>query len=142
MKANGCRRLTAADMPELSALHRRYKQEIGEEAPDGQAMEKLQAAINEERILFYGCEQRGQLVGICSVTCGFSTFSYDTCGSFEDFYILPESRHRGIARELAAFAWKESGVKSMTVGCAPCDRAMYEAIGFRVKLGEMLAWEG
>lgn len=138
---NEYRRLTAADMKQLSELHLRYKQEIGEVAPDAQALEKLQAAIAGEQILFFGCEQRGQLVGACSVTRGFSTFCYDVCGAFEDFYILPEARHQGIARELAAFAWKESGVKSMTVGCAPCDRAMYETIGFRVKLGELLAWD-
>ncbi|MBQ8201386.1 MAG: GNAT family N-acetyltransferase [Clostridia bacterium] len=141
MKERVYRRLMAADMPELTVLHRRYKQEIGETAPDGQALEKLREAIANERILFYGCEQQGQLEAICSVTCGFSTFCYDTSGSFEDFYVLPEARHQGIARELASFAWRESGVKTMTVGCAPCDRAMYEAIGFRVKLGELLAWE-
>ena len=30
--------------------------------------------------------------------------------------------------------------RPQTVGCAPCDRGMYEAIGFRVPLGTLLAW--
>ena len=28
----------------------------------------------------------------------------------------------------------------MTVGCADCDEAMYRALGFDVKLGNMLAY--
>lgn len=91
-------------------------------------------------ITFYGCEMDGALVGLCSVSRGFSTFNYQASGVFEDFFILPEYRHRGIARRLARFAWEQSGVGSMTVGCAECDRAMYTAIGFTVPLGNLLAW--
>lgn len=135
------RRLTEADFGALCDLHLRYKQEIGEEAPDEEALQRLKIAAAEERILFFGCEEQGRLLGICSVTRGFSTFCYGACGVFEDFYILPEYRRQGIARRLAAAARTGSGVKSMTVGCADCDRAMYEAIGFRVRLGNLLAWE-
>ena len=141
MKEMCCRRLTTADLPQLIPLHLRYKQEIGEEAPSAAALERLARAVEEERILFFGCEADGSLAGICSVTRGFSTFCYDVCGTFEDFYILPGARRQGMARCLAEYAWQHSGVSSLTVGCAPCDRAMYEAIGFRLKLGEMLAWE-
>ena len=141
MEGTVLRRLTEADMPALTGLHLRYKQEIGEDAPDEQALLRLRKAIVDGRILFFGCERQGELLAVCSVTRGFSTFCYDTCGAFEDFYILPQARHQGIARALAAFAWQESGVKTLTVGCAPCDRPMYETIGFRIGLGEMLAWE-
>lgn len=140
MSAFTFRRLTVADMPALTALHLRYMQAICEDAPDEAALLRLQVAVEKERILFYGCEGQGKLLGICSVTLGFSTYCYDTSGVFEDFYILPEMRHQGIARSLAAFAWQESGAKTLTVGCAPIDRAMYEAIGFRIPLGEMLSW--
>ena len=136
-----CRRLTAADMPALTALHLRYKQAIGEEAPDAAALVRLRDAVAAERILFFGFERQGRLLGMCSVKLGFSTCCYDTSGVFEDFYILPEERHRGIARALAVYARRESGVRALTVGCAPADRAMYEAIGFRVSLGELLAWD-
>ena len=141
MTGYACRRLTVDDMPVLTELHLRYKQEIGEDAPDAAALQRLCEAIRQERILFFGCEAQGRLLGICSVTRGFSTFCYGTSGVFEDFYIVPEHRHQGIAGKMAAFAYRESGVQTMTVGCAPCDRAMYEAIGFQVRLGEMLAWE-
>lgn len=141
VEERGFRRLTEADFSALTALQLCYKQEIGEDMPDEAALLRLQGAISDGRILFFGCEAQGRLLGLCSVTRGFSTFHYDTCGVFEDFYILPEYRHQGIARALAALAWRESGVKSMTVGCADCDRAMYETIGFRVRLGNLLAWE-
>lgn len=58
----------------------------------------------------------------------------------EDFYIRPEFRHKGIARKLVAFAWEQSGVGSLTVGCADCDVEMYKAIGFEIPLGNMLAF--
>lgn len=128
-------------MTQLTALHLRYKQEIGEALPDEQALRRLGQAIETERILVFGGEEQERLTGICSVIRGFSTFCYDTCGTFENFHILPEARHRGIARELAAFDRQESGVKTPAVGCAPCDRAMYETVALRKKLGELLVWE-
>ena len=60
---------------------------------------------------------------------------------FEDFYILPQYRHQGIARKLVQFARTESGVQSLTVGCADCDKAMYQALGFSVLLGNLLAYD-
>ena len=72
---------------------------------------------------------------------GFSTFNYQRSGVFEDFYILPEYRHRGIARALVQYAYRESGVASLTVGCADCDVGMYQALGFSVPLGHLLAFE-
>nr|MCR5173513.1 GNAT family N-acetyltransferase [Oscillospiraceae bacterium] len=76
-----------------------------------------------------------------SVTVGFSTFDYAPSGVFEDFYIRPEYRHRGAARQLVLLAYRDSGVGTMTVGCADCDRAMYGALGFTVPLGNLLAFE-
>lgn len=64
-----------------------------------------------------------------------------TTQRFEDFYIKPELRHKGIARKLVAFAYETSQVSSLTVGCADCDIPMYNAIGFRISLGNMFAFE-
>ena len=72
---------------------------------------------------------------------GFSTYDYAPCGVFEDFYIRPAFRHKGVARELVRFARADSGVGSLTVGCADCDMVMYEALGFSVRLGNLLAYE-
>ena len=126
---------------ELKRLHLLYKAEIGEDPPSEEETDRLFRAIREEKILFYGCFAEGKLVGCCSVCVGFSTFNYLPGGVFEDFCILPEYRHRGIARALAETAFRESGVASLTVGCADCDADMYRAIGFRLRLGNLLAYD-
>lgn len=48
------RRLTCEDMAELATLHRQYKQEIGEEPPDPEALGRLREAIVRGDIWFYG----------------------------------------------------------------------------------------
>lgn len=135
------RAIDVSRMEQMWRLHLAYKAAIGEEEPSTQDKEKLRWAIENRQILFYGAWEDDLLVGLCSVTVGFSTFNYRPCGVFEDFYILPEYRHRGIARKLVQCAYRESGVGSLTVGCAGCDRAMYQALGFSVTLGNLLAFE-
>ena len=98
-------------------------------------------AVREENILFYGAWEGDSLVGCCSVTVGFSTFDYLPSGVFEDFFIRPDFRHKGVARQLVQFAYRASAVSSMTVGCADCDVPMYQALGFSIPLGNLLAFE-
>ena len=137
---NYCR-ITNDQIKELWKLQKAYKSEIGEDAPSEQDMRALEKAIENEEIEFYGAFDDDALVGSCSVTKGFSTFNYAESGVFEDFYIATEYRHRGIAKDLVKYAYTESGVKSLTVGCADCDVKMYEALGFSISLGNMLAYE-
>ena len=134
-------RISASQTDELWEIHRAYKAEIGEDPPCDADREKLKAAIEENRIRFYGAWDGKTLAGCCSVTIGFSTFNYAESGVFEDFYIRPAFRHKGIARELVRLARSESGVRSMTVGCADCDVEMYRALGFTVRLGNLLAFD-
>ena len=135
-------RLDGARFDALCGLHRAYKEAIGEDAPTQADLDRLLGAMEREKILFYGCvNEEGQLVGCCSVSPTFSTYTYATAGVFEDFYILPAFRHRGIARRLVSFAVEDSGVSSLTVGCADCDAEMYKAMGFTVPLGNLLAFE-
>ena len=135
------RRIVVSDMEQLWPLHLKYKAEIGEDEPSGEDRSRLSLAMEKRQILFFGAWDGEELAGCCSVTVGFSTFNYLPSGVFEDFYIVPEYRRRGIARKLAAYAFRESGVGSMTVGCADCDVGMYQAIGFRIPLGNLLAYE-
>lgn len=67
--------------------------------------------------------------------------NYGETGIFEDFYIKPEYRHKGIARKLVAYAYEVSQASSLSVGCADCDIQMYNAIGFSIPLGNMFAFE-
>ena len=125
---------------ELAALHAAYKAEIGEDAPTAEDIAALEAALNGGRIQFFGCVCGDELAACCSVCRVFSTYKYAEAGIFEDFYIAPQWRHKGIARKLVEFTYRESGVGSMTVGCADCDEAMYKALGFGIRLGNMLAY--
>ena len=125
---------------ELVNLQIAYKTEIGEDCPRKNDFESLKHAIEQEKINFYGCVCDGKLVACCSICLTYSTFNYDTAGVFEDFYILPSYRHKGIARKLVMFAYANSGVSSLSVGCADCDIGMYNALGFDIPLGNMLAF--
>lgn len=131
--------IDASQINALWELQKRYKAEIGEDEPSEEDKASLAKAIADNRIAFYGVWRESRLIGCCSVTAGFSTFNYGPSGVFEDFYILPEYRHQGIARQLVQFAYRESGVSSLTVGCADCDVQMYQALGFTVPLGNLLA---
>jgi GNAT superfamily N-acetyltransferase len=135
-------RLSSDNMSEIMLLQTRYKLEIGEDKPTDENMRSFFKAIKQEQILFFGCFDAEKLVACCSVSPTYSTFNYCRGGVFEDFYIIPEYRHKGIARHLVQYAYQESGVSSLIVGCANCDIKMYNALGFRIPLGNMLAFEG
>ena len=135
-------RVTKDNMDDLKMLQLGYKQEIGEDRPTDENFDSLCEAISTEQILFYGCIDEGRLIACCSITPTYSTFNYQIGGMFEDFYIVPEYRHRGIARQLVGFAYRESGVGSLTVGCADCDVKMYRSLGFAIPLGNLFAFDG
>ena len=134
------RKISASEIDALWELQKEYKAEIGEDEPDNTGKKNLADAISKETILFYGVWKENSLIGCCSVTVGFSTFDYMPSGVFEDFFIRSAYRHQGIARQLVEFAYRESGVSSLTVGCADCDVQMYEALGFTITLGNLLAF--
>lgn len=134
-------RIDGTHMDLLWELQKAYKAEIGEAAPGARECARLTAAVQEGQITFYGAWDQDALIGCCSITVGFSTFDYAKSGVFEDFYICPAYRHTGIARQLVRYAVQESGVSSLTVGCADCDLRMYQALGFTISLGNLLAYQ-
>ena len=127
---------------ELKSLQKDYKVAIGEDVPSETELESLRKAIEQGHIHFYGCICDESLVACCSICVTYSTFNYDKSGVLEDFYIKPEYRHKGIARKLVSYAFEQSEVSSLTVGCADCDVEMYQTIGFQIPLGNMLAYGG
>lgn len=134
-------KLSENDIEKLKPLQTAYKLEIGESAPSDGDFDALAKAIAAGQILFFGCRDGGRLIACCSVSPVFSTFDYKRGGVFEDFYIVPEYRHKGIARQLVLFAYGESGASSLTVGCADCDAGMYRSLGFDIPLGNLLAFD-
>lgn len=125
---------------QLKRLQFAYKASIGENTPTDENFKSLYKAISDGKIYFYGCVHDGELIACCSVCPTYSTFNYAMSGVFEDFYIVPEYRHKGLARKLIKYAYDESNIGSLTVGAADCDVEMYEALGFFIPLGNMLAY--
>ena len=123
-------------------LENGFKREIGEEALIKLQQKQLQQAVREGRITFFMAKRGYRAVGMCSVAAYYSTFSCSNVGVFEDFYIEPAFRNRGTARKLAeaAQSWcRENDIASLTVCCAACDEAMYQALGFNTSLGTTFA---
>ena len=127
---------------QLKKLENGFLKEIGEEPATEEKQEQLAQAIRDGKITFFVAKRGYRTVGMCSVAKYFSTFACTDTGVFDDFYIEPVFRKKGVARKLALAAqdWcKEKGLASLTVCCAPCDEGMYHALGFDVRLGSTFA---
>lgn len=127
---------------QLLKLENGFKREIGEESLTKIQQKQLQQAVRVGRITFFFAKRGYRTVGMCSVAAYYSTFSCSNVGVFEDFYIEPAFRNRGTARKLAeaAQSWcRENDIASLTVCCAACDEAMYQALGFNTSLGTTFA---
>ena len=130
--------LAAPEDWQLKKLENGFLMEIGESPATEEKHEQLAQAIRDGKITFFIAKRGYRAVGMCSVAKCFSTFACSDTGVFDDFYIEPAFRRKGIARMLvqAAQNWcKENGLASLTVCCAPCDEWMYQALGFDVGLG-------
>lgn len=127
---------------QLKKLENGFLKEIEESPATEEKQEQLAQAIRDGKITFFVAKRGYRTVGMCSVAKCFSTFACTDTGVFDDFYIEPVFRKKGIARKLAQAAqdWcKENGLASLTVCCAPCDGEMYQALGFDAQLGYTFA---
>ena len=134
--------LSDPDDWQLAKLENGFLLEIGEPHLSEPRETQLRQAIRDEKIVFFLAKRGYRAVGMCSVSRCFSTFACTDIGVFDDFFVEPVFRHRGIARKLAEAAarWcRQAGLPSLTVSCAPCDEAMYRALGFSTSLGRTLA---
>lgn len=137
--------LTDSEDWQLKKLENGFLKEIGEQVLTEEKQEQLGQAIRDGKITFFVAKRGYRTVGMCSVAKCFSTFACSDTGVFDDFYIEPVFRKKGIARKLvkAAQDWcKANGIASLTVCCAPCDEEMYQALGFGVRLGTTFCKDG
>ena len=128
---------------QLKKLENGFLREIGEDMLTEEKKHRLEQAVSNGEITYFLAKRGYRAVGMCSVATAFSTFACGNVGTFEDFYIEPVFRGRGIARMLAEAAQKwcrEKGIASLSVTCAPCDEQMYEALGFHIPLGRTYAY--
>lgn len=126
---------------ELIDVLNAYKNFVGEQNFGEEELKRLKSAIIEERIIFYIAFDQGKIIGTCSISKAFSTFNSYSMGIFEDFYILPDYRRQGIARELVNNVFRDCrirGIKSIWVGCCDDYVKMYGSLGFDIKLGNLL----
>ena len=127
---------------QLKKLENGFLKEIGESPATEEKQEQLAQAFRDGKITFFVAKRGYRAVGMCSVAKCFSTFACTDTGVFDDFYIEPVFRKKGVARMLAQAAQdlcEEKGLASLTVSCAPCDEGMYQALGFDVRLGSTFA---
>lgn len=128
---------------QLIKLENGFLKEIGEEAMTKERTERLRQAVRDGRITFFVAKRGCRAVAMCSVAKCFSTFGCSDTGMFDDFYVEPAFRKKGIARKLAQAAQKwcrENKLASLTVCCASCDEEMYRALGFETRLGAVFAY--
>ena len=127
----------------LKKLENSFLKEIGEAPSTEEKQEQLAQAIRDGKITFFVAKRGYRAVGMCSISRCFSTFACTDVGMFDDFYIEPAFRKKGVARKLAQAAqeWsKENALASLIVTCAPCDEGMYQALGFDAHLGRTFAY--
>lgn len=127
---------------QLKKLENGFLKETGEEPATEEKQEQLAQAVRDGKITFFVAKRGYRAVGMCSVAKCFSTFACTDTGVFDDFYIEPVFRKKGVARMLAQAAQKwsrENGLASLTVTCAPCDEEMYRSLGFGTRLGSTFA---
>ena len=135
--------LADPDDRQLRKLENGFLKEIGEQPATEEKQEQLAQAIRDGKIAFFVAKRGCRAVGMCSAAKCFSTFACTDAGVFDDFYIEPAFRRKGIARMLAQAAQKwseENALASLTVTCAPCDEGMYQALGFDTNLGKTFAY--
>ena len=80
---------------------------------------------------------------MCSVCRTFSTFACACSGIFKDFYLESAYRGTGVARMLVIAALddcKKAGISTLWVGYADMVVPMYQSLGFKMPLGNLLAW--
>lgn len=136
-------RLTDGGDWQLKKLENGFLREIGEDVLTEEKKRRLEQAVSNGEITYFLAKRGYRAVGMCSVATAFSTFACGNVGTFEDFYIEPVFRGKGIARMLAETAQKwceENGIASLSVTCAPCDEQMYQALGFQIPLGRTYAY--
>ena len=130
---------------QLARLENDYLRQIGEPILTEEKRRALTEAIRAGRITFFIARRGAHAVGMCSVARCFSTFACSDVGVFEDFYVEPAFRGRGVARMLAQAAqeWcRANGVASLTVCSAPRYAEMYQVLGFGAPLGTTFAYLG
>lgn len=129
----------ANGIEEFWALELSFFSETGETPPDSMGRSRMIGAMSAGRVAFITAKRLGRPVGLCSVSRCFSSRTCWDAGVFDDFYIEPAFRHKGVARllvEKACEYCRRQGMQSLSVKVSDADLEMYRDLGFTNELGK------
>ncbi len=108
--------------------------ESGRSVPDTAAFDELEGAIRQDRIRYYmALEEGGRVVGVVSLTTGFSTLRMRPYGLVGDLYVHPGHRGRGAAAALVLGAMDgahRAGCAYVTTDSAAGMEGLFERYGW------------
>ncbi len=135
-------KLRPEEFKKVLPLVQLFKNALKEEQLSTKQSAALEQAVKNNQIEFFLAKLNNEMIGMCSVSFMFSTYTCDEVGIFDDFFLLENQRGKGIARKLVNYMFSEMdrrGITSIWVS-SECDREMYESLGFGTSLGNLLAW--
>lgn len=93
-------RATSIKNPGFIQLLSQFLVHSGAGLPDSAALDLMEAAVRMDRIRYYMALEEGRVVGVVSLTMGFSTFHMKPYAVLGDLYVHPGHRGRGVAAAL------------------------------------------
>jgi len=102
--------------------------------PDKAALERLENAVRSGSVRYYmALEEGGRVVGVVSLTIGFSAMSMAQYGIVGDLYVHPGHRGRGYAAQLLFKAMDDAHANA-------CSRMLCHTAGGMEGLFERAGW--
>ncbi len=95
-------RATSIKNPGFIQLLSQFLVQSGADLPDGAALDTMENAVRMDRIRYYMALEDGRVVGVVSLTMGFSTQHMKPYAVLSDLYVHPGHRGRGVAAKLLA----------------------------------------
>ena len=93
-------RATSIKNPGFIQLLSQFLVQSGASLPDSAALDLMENAVRMDRVRYYMALEEGRVVGVVSLTMGFSTWHMKPYAVLSDLYVHPGSRGRGVAAKL------------------------------------------
>ena len=120
-----------------------FKRSVNENELGKTQLSALSNAVSSGNIEFFIAKQEEEIIGICSVSLVFSTYTCSDVAIFDDLFVLENRRGRGISRKFINYVFeklKERGVSSVW-SCSKNNSEQLKSLGFNLMLGDLLAWK-
>ena len=107
--------------------------ESGNKVPDKAALDRLENAIRFDKVRYYMALEQNRVVGVISLSLGFSTMDMRPIGYAGDLYVHPGHRGRGCAHALILAAMDgahEAGAPRIFAASAQGMEGVYARLGW------------